>query len=407
MTASSANAEASAGSRPVGPLAGIRVVELATIIMAPLACQLLGDLGADVIKVEAQGGDHSRVMGGGPHPELSGVALNLHRNKRSIQLNLAQADGTKVFSRLLDTADVFVTNFRPRALHKLGLDYETAGASRPRLIYCEAHGFSLESGEADRPAYDDITQAATGLPSLSLSATDAMNYLPTIVGDKVAGLTITYSILAALFHRAMTSLGQRVEVPMFDSVLAFNLVEHLSRAAVPGGPSGYVRILNRFRRPHQTKDGYVAMLPYSDKSWSDLYHAVGHEHELSDPWFQNRLENPVPVYASLAKIMLQRTSAEWLDLATELGIPAGPVPSMDEIIEDPAQHRGVLSEHEHPVAGRYRQIASPARFGLSPTEIRTHAPLLGQDTVDVLRELGLSEADIGVLLASGAATARD
>src|ERR1700730_6220786 len=163
-----------------GPLAGLRVIELATVIMAPYACQILGDLGADVIKVEAEGGDHSRVMGGGPHPELSGVALNLHRNKRSVQLNLTRPDGREIFGRLLDTADVFVTNFRPKALHKLGLDYETAGASRPRLIYCEAHGFSLESGEADRPAYDDITQAATGLPSLSLSATDAMNYLPTI-----------------------------------------------------------------------------------------------------------------------------------------------------------------------------------------------------------------------------------
>jgi formyl-CoA transferase len=149
------------------------------------------------------------------------------------------------------------------------------------------------------------------------------------------------------------------------------------------------------------------MLPYSDKSWSDLYHAVGHEQELSDPWFRNRLENPVPVYASLAKIMLERTSAEWLDLAAELGIPAGPVPSMDEIIEDPAQHRGVLTEHEHPVVGRYRQITPPVRFGLTPAEIRTHAPLLGQDTVEVLGELGLSQTDIQALLASGAATARE
>jgi crotonobetainyl-CoA:carnitine CoA-transferase CaiB-like acyl-CoA transferase len=392
------------GGAPKGPLAGLRVVELSTVIMAPFACQILGDLGANVIKVEAAGGDHSRVMGGGPHPELSGVALNLHRNKRSVQLDLSMAEGREAFERLLDTADIFVTNFRPKALKKLNLDYETVGPARPRLVYCEAHGFSLDSGEADLPAYDDIIQAATGLPSLSESATETMNYLPTIVGDKVAGLTITYSILAALIYRTTTGLGQRIEIPMFDSVLAFNLVEHLSRAAVPGGESGYIRILNPFRRPHKTLDGHIAMLPYSDKSWSDLYHAVGHEHELDDPWFVKRLENPRPVYASLAKILLTRTSAEWLDLADKLGIPAGPVPTMDEIVDDPAQHRGVLSDHVHPVAGIYRQIAPPAKFDRSPAEVRKHAPLLGQDTIAVLAEIGLSPEEIKDLLAKGAAT---
>jgi crotonobetainyl-CoA:carnitine CoA-transferase CaiB-like acyl-CoA transferase len=380
-----------------GPLAGLRVIELATVIMAPYACQILGDLGADVIKVEAAGGDHSRVMGGGPHPQLSGVALNLHRNKRSVALDLHDPLAHATFLKLLDTADVFVTNFRPRALSKLALDYASIGAARPGLVYCEAHGFSLESGEADLPSYDDIVQAATGLPALAEAATETANYLPTIIGDKVTGLTIAYAVLAALIHRMTTGEGQRVEVPMFDAVLGFNLVEHLSRAVVPGGKAGYNRILNPFRRPHRTKDGYVAMLPYSDQSWSDLYHAVGHEHELSDPWFQQRLQNPRPVYASLGKILATRTTAEWLELAAQLGIPAGPVPSVDDIINDPAQHRGVLSEHDHPAAGRYRQITPPARFDRSPASVRRHAPLIGEDTLEVLREIGLSEDEIGQL----------
>lgn len=374
-----------------GPLAGLRVIELATVIMAPYACQILGDLGADVIKVEAAGGDHSRVMGGGPHPQLSGVALNLHRNKRSVALDLHDPLAHATFLKLLDTADVFVTNFRPRALSKLALDYASIGAARPGLVYCEAHGFSLESGEADLPSYDDIVQAATGLPALAEAATETANYLPTIIGDKVTGLTIAYAVLAALIHRMTSGEGQRVEVPMFDAVLGFNLVEHLSRAVVPGGKAGYNRILNPFRRPHRTKDGYVAMLPYSDQSWSDLYHAVGHEHELSDPWFQERLQNPRPVYASLGKILATRTTAEWLELAAQLGIPAGPVPSVDDIINDPAQHRGVLSEHDHPAAGRYRQITPPAHFDRSPASVRRHAPLVGEDTREVLREIGLSE----------------
>jgi crotonobetainyl-CoA:carnitine CoA-transferase CaiB-like acyl-CoA transferase len=383
-----------APASPAGPLAGIRVVELATVIMAPYACQILGDLGADVIKVEEAGGDHSRVMGGGPHPQLSGVALNLHRNKRSVTLDLHQPAPRDAFLKLLDTADVFVTNLRPRALTRLELDYESVGAQRPGLVYCEAHGFSLESGEADRPSYDDIVQAVTGLPALTEAATESANYLPTIIGDKVTGLTITYAVLAALIHRTATGEGQRVEVPMFDAVLGFNLVEHLARAVIPGETPGYNRILNPFRRPHRTKDGYVAMLPYSDKSWSDLYHAVGHERELSDPWFQQRLQNPRPVYASLGKILATRTTAEWLDLAAELGIPAGPVPSVEEIITDPAQHRGVITEHEHPSIGTYRQISPPVRFDRSSATVRRHAPLVGEDTAEVLREIGLSDAEI-------------
>jgi crotonobetainyl-CoA:carnitine CoA-transferase CaiB-like acyl-CoA transferase len=393
------SASSSSSQPPAGPLAGIRVIELATVIMAPYACQILGDLGADVIKVEAAGGDHSRVMGGGPDPQLSGVALNLHRNKRSVTLDLHDPVARAAFLKLLDTADVFVTNFRPRALKKLALDYESIGGQRPGLVYCEAHGFSLESGEADLPSYDDIVQAATGIPALSVAATESANYVPTIIGDKVTGLTITYAVLAALIHRMSTGEGQRVEVPLFDAVLGFNLVEHLSRAAVPGGKAGYNRILNPFRRPHRTKDGYVAMLPYSDKSWSDLYHAVGHEHELSDPWFLERLQNPRPVYASLGKILATRTTAEWLELAAELGIPAGPVPSVDDIINDPARHRGVLSVHEHPAVGPYRQIAPPARFDRSPAAVRRHAPRIGEDTVEVLREIGLSENEIGRLAA--------
>jgi crotonobetainyl-CoA:carnitine CoA-transferase CaiB-like acyl-CoA transferase len=237
-------------------------------------------------------------------------------------------------------------------------------------------------------------QAETGLPSLSHEGIGSTTYLPTILADKVSGLTIVYSVLAALLRRSKDGCGQRVEVPMFDSMLAFNLVEHLSRAAVPGGTPGYNRVLNPFRRPHRTKDGYVAMLPYSDQSWKDLYTAVGHEDELEEPHFQARLQHLDLAYESLGKIMLERTSAEWLEMAATLGIPAGPVPELTEIVEEPVRHRGVLSEKQHPLVGTYRQIAPPVRFGRTPASVRRHAPLIGQDTAAVLGELGFGDEEI-------------
>ncbi len=395
----------SEGQAAAGPLAGVRVVELATVIMAPYACQVLGDLGAEVIKVEDMGkGDSSRVMGGGPHPELSGIALNLHRNKRSIQLDLTQPEGRATLGRLLDSADVFVTNLRPKALEKLGLDHASVCATRSHLVYCEAHGFSVASGDADRPAFDDIVQGATGLPGLVERTTGVMSFFPSIIADKLTGLTMVYSVVAALLHRANTGVGQRVEVPMFDTVLSFNLVEHLAQAAVPGGKPGYRRIVTTFRGPHRTKDGYIALMPYYDKDWENLYRAVGHDEELEQPWFkthEERLQNPDKVYGSLQRILTERTTAEWLELAEELGIPVGPVASLDDIVNHAEDHRGVLTLEEHPIAGTYRSIEPPVRFDHSPMSVRSAAPLLGQDTVRVLSELGLSEDEIRDLLARG------
>jgi crotonobetainyl-CoA:carnitine CoA-transferase CaiB-like acyl-CoA transferase len=378
---------------PRGALTGITVIELASIVMAPYACQVLGDLGADVIRIEDQlRPDPSRSLGGGPHPELSGIALNLHRNKRSIQLDLQSPRDRAIADRLLDRADVFVTNMRPKALAKLGLDAETVMARRDHLIYCETHGFSLESGDADLPAFDDIVQAATGVPGLVEAVTGRASFMPAIFADKIAGLTIVYSVLAALLHRALTGEAQRVEVPMFDSVLSFNLVEHLAKAAVYAGEPGYSRILTKQRGPHRTKDGYIALLPYSNEDWFSLYRAVGHADELEQPCFQShnaRQENAAKVYASLGRILRERTTAEWLDLAAELGIPAGPVVSLADIVADQRGHRGMLTDHVHPVAGPYRRIGVPSRFSKTPMTVRREAPLLGQDTDDILGELGL------------------
>ena len=392
------------GSGPSGPLAGIRVVELATVIMAPFGAQLLGDLGADVIKVETGGGDGSRVMGGGPHPELSGIALNLHRNKRSIAVDLKQARGRDVLLRLLADADVLITNLRPGPLRRLGLDHESLRGDFPRLVYCQAQGFRTSSDEADLPAYDDIIQALTGFPQLNSMGFGAMHFVPSTVADKVAGMFIAQGVLAALVARSVSGLGQRVEVPMFDAALAFNLVEHLSRAAVPGGPAGYNRVLTAHRGPHRTSDGWVAMLPYTDAHWTALFTAVGEERLLQHEWFADhraRLIHADEVYGLLASILVRKTTAEWVQLGTALGIPVSVVPPLQDIVDHPEHHRGVLREAEHPVVGPYRSIAAPVVFSDSGQRQPEPAPLVGQDTAAVLGELGLGDDEVAALLADG------
>jgi crotonobetainyl-CoA:carnitine CoA-transferase CaiB-like acyl-CoA transferase len=394
-----------AASGSAGPLAGIRVIELATVIMGPFGAQLLGDLGADVIKVETGGGDGSRVMGGGPHPELSGIALNLHRNKRSIGIDLKAAPGRDVLLRLLADADVLITNLRPGPLRRLGLDHEALRADFPRLVYCQAQGFRTSSDEADLPAYDDIIQALSGFPQLNSMGFGAMHFVPSTVADKVAGMFIAQGVLAALVARSVSGEGQRVEVPMFDAALAFNLVEHLSRAAVPGEPPGYNRVLTAHRGPHRTSDGWVAMLPYTDAHWNALFAAVGEEQLLAHEWFADhraRLAHADEVYGLLASILVRKTTAEWVTIGIEIGVPVSLVPSLQDIVDDPAHHRGVLRDAEHPVVGPFRSIAAPVVFSGSGQREPEPAPLVGEHTEAILAELGLDADEVAALIAAGA-----
>lgn len=385
------------GSMRPGPLDGIRVLELATVIMAPYASQLLGDLGAEIIKVEYGSLDSSRVMGGGPHRELSGIALNLHRNKRSISVDLKTPAGLAVFHRLLQYTDVLITNLRPGPLERLGIAFAQIADEYPTLVYCQSQGFASDRPDADEPAYDDIIQALTGMPALNEDVLGKKAFFPSLIADKIAGMTIAYGILAALVHRERTGEGQRVEIPMFDAVLSFNLVEHLSRAAVHGEPATYSRIMTPHRGPHKTADGYVAMMPYTDHHWTTLFAAVGREDVLERPWFRShrsRLLQADKVYSDLAEIIAGRTTGEWLELCSVHGIPASATPSMSEIVEDPALHRNVLVDAEHPVVGTYRVIRPPVIFSESPASVRLPAPLVSEHTVEILREAGYSDEEI-------------
>lgn len=391
---------------PAGPLAGIRVVELASVLMAPYAGQILGDLGADVVKVEHDIIDNSRLMGGGPHPELSGIALNLHRNKRSIGLDVKTPEGHEILLRLLATSDVFITNVRPAALARLKVGYDDLAESMPRLVYCQSQGFATGSVDEDRPAYDDIIQAMTGLPWLNQEVLDTTAFVPTLIGDKVAGLTIAYAVLAALVHRERTGQGQRVEVPMFNSVLSFNLVEHLSRAAIEGGAAGYGRIMSSLRGPHRTLNGYVAIMPYTDANWESLCRAIDRLDVLERPWFANyetRTREADRVFGDLAEIVAERTTEEWIEICELYDIPVSAVSSLDDVVRDGALNRGVITTASHPVVGEYREIAPPVAMSKTPMSVRRTAPLVAQNTQEVLGELGYSGDDITALINRGIA----
>jgi formyl-CoA transferase len=271
-------------------------------------------------------------------------------------------------------------------------------------VYCQAAGFRSDDADADRPAFDDIIQATTGLPSLVGAMGLGMHFMPTTLADKVVGQAIVNAVLAALLHRSRSGEGQHVEVPMFDTVLGFNLVEHLARAAFPGGPAGYTRVLTSHRGPHRTSDGWIAMTPYTDRHWRALYEAAGCADKLGNHWHSShatRLLHADLAYAELAEVVATRTTAEWLKLCEELDVPASLSPTLDEIVNDESQHRGVLVEAEHPVVGTYRRVRQAPTFSASPATDHRPAPLVGQDGRDVLQELGYDAADVRALIDSG------
>jgi crotonobetainyl-CoA:carnitine CoA-transferase CaiB-like acyl-CoA transferase len=382
-----------------GPLDGVRVLDMTSVVMGPLATQILGDLGADVITIESARGDTNRVMGAGPHRQLSGTSLNLLRNKRNIDIDLKAPDGRGVALRLAATCDVVVTNLRPAPLRRLGLSYEDVAAVRPDIIYCAAHGYPSDSPRANDPAYDDIVQAASGVADAVQRVTGQPGLAPTIFADKVCGLTIVYAVTAALFHRASTGEGQHIEVPMVETTKAFMLVEH-GAAAIPVpplGPAGYPRILTPHRRPQRTSDGWINVLPYSQRHWEDLFAGVGRTDMIGDDRVATgraRIANSDFLYQELAAIMTTRTTAEWLAFCDRERIPAAAVATLDELVEE-------LPIAEHPVIGSYRVIPPPVRFSATPASVRRPAPLVGQHTKEVLAEAGLDDDEITSLIDRG------
>ncbi len=385
----------------IGPLAGIRVVDLSSVLMGPYASQQLGDLGAEVIAIETSVGDTNRVMTAGPVPGLSGTALNLMRNKRAIALDLKNRAGRAACLRLVARADVVITNLRPGPLGRLGLTARDLRAVRPDLVFCQAAGYPSDSPEAENPAYDDIIQAAAGIGHLYEMQGHEQSLLPTLVADKVCGLAITQAVLAALFHRERTGEGQDIEVPMVDVMRAFVLVEHGGAAISdpPSGPPGHLRILTPERRPQRTVDGWVNVLPYTAEHYRALFDEGGRQDLVDDERIntrQSRFANADALYREVAEILATRTSDEWLAFCRSTGIPATASARIDDLV-------AALPLADHPIAGRYRQIPPPVRFSLTPSAVTRHAPRRGEHTRIVLLELGYDDAEIDRLLADGVA----
>ena len=382
-----------------GPLDGIRVLDLSTVVMGPLATQTLGDLGADIITIETAIGDTNRFMGPGSHPDLSGVSMNLMRNKRSVVLDLKQEAGRTAFLRIAATSDVVVTNLRPAALARLRLAYEDVVAVRPGLVYCQAAGFPSDSSRADDPAYDDVIQSASGLGDLFIRlGTDPM-LLPTLVADKVCGLTVASAVTAALFHRERTGEGQRVEVPMIDVMRAFVLVEHGAGAIpVPAlADAGYQRILTIERRPRRTLDGWLSVLPYRRRDYRALFSVGGRDDLHDDPRHAGRaqrIQHSASLYRDVADVLATRTNAFWLEFRRREGIPATEVATLDDLV-------AALPIEHHPVAGDYRSVPPPVRFGASPASVRRPAPLIGEHGREVLTEVGYAPAELVALERGG------
>ena len=390
-----------------GPLAGVRVLDVTTVVLGPWAAQTLGDMGADVIKVEPPEGDTTRRLGPARHPGMGAFYLACNRNKRSLVLDLKQTAGRAALLRLAATADVILHNFRPGPAARLGLEYEPFRAVNPRLVYCATYGFRARGPYGTKPAYDDVIQAAAGLASLQTPLVGEPRYMPTIVADKTSSLAVLSAVLSALFHRERTGEGQAIEVPMFETVVAYVMVEHLygETFVPPIETAGYKRILNRWRRPFRTTDGYLAVVPYTDADWRAFFALAGRADLLADPRFrtlESRLANIEALYEELAKIIAGRSSAEWLEALDRASVPAMVVNTLETLLVDPQlEATGFWKIVEHPTEGTLRVPDIPTTYSRTPAEIRRLPPRLGEHSREVLREAGFSEAEVDDLRASG------
>jgi crotonobetainyl-CoA:carnitine CoA-transferase CaiB-like acyl-CoA transferase len=391
------------------PLEGLRIVDLSSVVMGPFCTQILGDLGADVIKVEAHSGDTTRHVGPMRTENMGWVFMHANRNKRSIVLDLKDGRGKAALLKVLEGADALVTNIRTKALTRLELDYEALARTNPRLIVMNLVGYGEGGPYAGRPAYEDLIQGATSLPSLLvLAGSEEPHYVPLAFNDRAVGTTAAVHLLAAVIDRDRTGKGQQITIPMFETMAQWVLGDHFGGETFvpPLGPPGYKRTLTKERRPYRTKDGRICAIIYTDNHWRSFMTLIGKEDTfLTDPRFStigSRTEHAQDLYAFVSAAMLEKTSAEWTQLLLENDIPITPLHTLDTLIHD--EHLTAvdyLPIVDHPTEGAVRQISIAATWSASPPSIRRQPPRLGEHSAEILREAGMSDAEIAALIAAG------
>ena len=392
-----------------GPLAGVRVVDMTTVLMGPYATQILADYGADVIKVEPPEGDIMRHAGPMRNPRMGPMFFQANRNKRSIVIDIKKPGGRDLLIRLCRRADVFICNVRPAALARLGLHLEDIRAGNPRLVYLSLIGYGRGGPYSGRPAYDDLIQGLAAIPATirQQAGRGEPRYAPLTMADHIVGLNAVHVILAALLERERSGQGQTIELPMFETMAQFVLSDHFGGRAFepPIGPPGYNRLLAPDRRPYATRDGHICILVYTDRHWEAFFDIIGKPEQFHDDRFRSaaaRSRYFAEAYALMAEVLATRTTAEWLKIFQEADIPAVPMHDLDGLIDDP--HLAAVNFFhtiDHPTEGRIRVVGIPSRWSRSRLAITRYPPNLGEHTPEVLREIGLSAAAIKRLAAEG------
>lgn len=389
-----------------GPLSGVTVVDLTANLMGPYCTMIMGDLGAEVVKVERLEGDTLRNVGPARHRGMGGIFLNLNRNKRSIALDISEPAGRGVLLRLAERCDVFVHSMRPQTMATLGLDQSEVRKVNAGVIYCGMYGFGQNGPYAGKAAYDDIVQGVSGHAAVQGSMTGVPQYVASAIADKTPGMTAAYAVLAALFHRERTGEGQDIDVPMFETMVANLMVEHtygmMFEPAI--GTAVYPRLTSAYRKPYPTRDGYVCFVVYTDEQWKKFFNSIGRSELIGDERFSDigrRTENIDELYEIVSEMTKSRTTDEWREALDRLDIPVAPMNTPDQLVEDPHLATvGLFEMAEHPTEGTIRHTGVPVSFSRSPGEIRRCAPRLGADSVEILEESGYSEDEIADLISN-------
>jgi crotonobetainyl-CoA:carnitine CoA-transferase CaiB-like acyl-CoA transferase len=392
-----------------GPFAGLRVVDVTSVVVGPYTSQLLGDMGADVIKIESPEGDLTRLSGPSRNPGMTSNYMQINRNKRSMGLDLKAPEAAEALRKLIRTADVFVHNMRPEPLERLGFDYARVRGLKPDIVYCNIWGFGREGRYAGRPAFDDIIQGASGLVALEAFGGKPARYMPMLIADKTTGLFAAYAIASALFHRLQSGKGQEIEVPMFESMVSFTMMEHLwGESFRPAkGPTGSARHATPSRWPFETKDGHICCIASSNKHWAALLKIADREDLWDNPVLKDRnsrFGNREAVVAILEELMITRTTAEWAESLGAAGVPCMPILSLDDVVADPhLADVGFWHEATHPTEGEIRLMNPPYGLAETPPEIHRPPPRFAEHTREVLGELGYDTGEIDKLFEAGAA----